>query len=40
VWLIAKGLMFTWEELVEIGKGVVTNGNKFGVEFDSKNFKA
>jgi hypothetical protein len=34
-----KGLKFIREEVVEIGKGVATNGNGLGIELNLKNFK-
>ncbi len=35
-----KGLKFTREKAVEIGKGVATNENGLGIELNLKNFKA
>jgi hypothetical protein len=34
-----KSLRFTREEVARLSKGVATNRNGLGVEFESKNFK-
>ncbi len=38
-WSVMKRLRFIVEEVVGKSKGMTTNKNGFGVEFNSKNFK-